>query len=267
MKQISKKRWLFVLAVVTVVVIVLAWPVETWLECRERQFAAKDPPNAVYLVAGAKDQLRRIDALVDFLCKYGNDGSVNNPAFKPMLVLIGNDRLKGQWSSAEQKNLTKAEWAVKFIKSRLCLKKNSFVGAPNLRGESCSVRSDPASSGDYAGQAGARLLQESAMTDDLRIEIVPGIFAGTDGEMEALALYLENHHEIRRLVLVTSPFHIKRSLGRLDLYLSRDISVSAVAAKVKWNDRAPWVVLSELGKIARDSIGWSKVPLLIRRVE
>jgi hypothetical protein len=206
-------RWLCFLTI-TVVVIVLAWPVEVWLECRERRVGRGRNPDAIYLVAGSIDQDRRIDALVDFYSKC----EMNSV----LLILVGNDRLKSRWSKEEQENLTRAEWGVK-----------------NIRNGILSCRTS--------------------------VEIVPGRFAGTDGEMEALAKYLESRHEIRRLVIVTSPFHVRRALDRLDLYLPHKVEISVVTARAKWSDRAPWTVLSELLKMWRDSLGLSRTPLLSRK--
>jgi len=235
MRLLHRKRWLYVLAGLAVITVILCWPVEIWLECRERHFAAGNSPDAVYLVAGARGQFRRIDALVNFIGKYGCAGSVGTPGFAPMLVLVGNDRQMSRWSREEKRTLTAGEWGLKRIKNRI---QNTGTGAAGVASNAISS-----------------------------VEIVPGIFAGTDGEMKALAEYLGGHREIRSLVIVTSPFHIRRSLGRLDLYLPSGINVLAVPAKANWVDRSPWIVLLELGKIVRDSVGLSKAPLLTRKVE
>ena len=112
----------------------------------------------------------------------------------------------------------------------------------------------------------ARALKEKLAPGVLPIEIVPGIFSGTDGEMEALSNYLDKHKDVNRLVIVTSPFHVRRTLGRLDKYLLHGLDVKAVAAEPKWTDRAPWTVLGELFKMERDALGLSRVPWLSRRV-
>ncbi|MDD4869234.1 MAG: hypothetical protein PHR77_01640 [Kiritimatiellae bacterium] len=199
---------------ITGVIIVLAWPIGSWLEYREKQVRGIKEPDAIYLVAGSIDQDRRIDALVDFYSKSETNAKV--------VILIGNDRLKSRWSQEEQANLTRAEWGFKNVKKRL---------------------SSPV----------------------IQIEIVPGRFGGTDGEMEALGKYLENHHNIKRLVIVTSPFHVRRALRRLFVYFPHEKDVSVVTARGKWSDRAPWIVLGELFKIGRDSLGLSRMPFLSRK--
>jgi hypothetical protein len=204
---------------ITVVVIVLAWPVESWLECREKQILGNKMPDAIYLVAGAKDQDRRIDALINFYSNLINTASMTN---SNLTVLIGDDRPMDCWSVEDQKNLTTAEWGVKKVKKR-------FISSLS------------------------------------QVEIVPGKFSGTDGEMEELGKYLGSHCNIKQLVIVTSPFHVRRALGRLSVHLPREINVSVVTARAKWSDYAPWTVLSELLKIGRDSLGLSRTPLLSRK--
>lgn len=219
MKRLSNKS-LFWIVTGVVVVIILAWPVESWLECRERQVQTLEFPDAIYLVAGAIDQDRRIDALISFYSNLASNAGVIN---SNMVVLVGNDRLKSYWSREDQVNLTRAEWGIKNIGSRL-------------------------------------------HSVEIPIEIVPGRFGGTDGEMEALGNYIWNHRKVKRLVLVTSPFHVRRTLKRLAIYQPCSLDVKVITSRLKWSDRAPWTVLGELFKMGRDSLGFSRVPLLSRRV-
>ena len=211
-----QRCWIVVAAVV---LIILAWPVENWLECRDRQVHGGELPDAIYLVAGSKDQPRRVEALVDF---YAGKTGVSAGTNTYPVILVGNDRLKCRWCPEDQLNLTRSEWSVRAIKEKLS------PGIPSL-------------------------------------EIVPGRFGGTDGEMEALSVYLDKHRDLNRLVITTSPFHVRRTLARLDKYISRRVEVKAVVARSKWTDRAPWTVLGELFKMGRDSLGLSRVPLLSRR--
>jgi uncharacterized SAM-binding protein YcdF (DUF218 family) len=94
------------------------------------------------------------------------------------------------------------------------------------------------------------------------IRIVPGRIWNTDAEMQALAAYCAAYPEIRALVLVTSPFHVRRTMAchrrhtRLPAY--------AAAPRADWRDRLPWVVLLELAKLARDRLGLTHAPLLSR---
>ena len=52
-------------------------------------------------------------------------------------------------------------------------------------------------------------------------------------------------------------------MNRLSKYLDRDISVNVIPA-ASWEDRMPWTVVLELGKMARDVLGWSRAPVLSR---
>jgi hypothetical protein len=98
------------------------------------------------------------------------------------------------------------------------------------------------------------------------VEIVPGIFGGTDGEMDALGQYLAGNNAINNIVLVTSSFHVRRTLRRFAVYQPREMEISVVVSKAKWTDRAPWTVLGELFKIGRDAFWLSRAPLLSRRI-
>ena len=95
-------------------------------------------------------------------------------------------------------------------------------------------------------------------------EIVPGRFNGTDGEMEALGGFLETQPGIRSVILVTSPYHLRRAANRFRLYAPSGTDVFLVPAAGRWVDRAPWVVLGELMKMGRDAAGLSRAAFLSR---
>jgi cellulose synthase/poly-beta-1,6-N-acetylglucosamine synthase-like glycosyltransferase len=141
------------------------------------------------------------------------------------LVLAGNDGALGGWSSAAQRNITMGEWVV--VKLR-----RSMASLPG--------------------------------GGDVRIEIVPGDFRGTDGEMEALAAFLSRDNVVRRVTVVTSAFHVRRAVTDLRRHLGAAGAVSAVAAEPRINDYLPWVVLGETLKLARDNLGMASVPLMSR---
>ena len=96
-----------------------------------------------------------------------------------------------------------------------------------------------------------------------RIEVVPGTIHNTDDEMRALALYLKAHSDSNAIVLVTSPFHVRRLVDRFRRY-NGEINVSVMPAKPDWRDRAPWIIVAELLKLARDRLGLTHAPLLSR---
>lgn len=217
----SRKHIVFGAVVAVAVVIVLVWPVGTWLRREDLYVGNEIRPDAIYLVAGAKDQNRRIYAIMQWLEGHtslasGMKGAsgIRHPA-SSIRILIGNDTSEGRWSREEQRNPTMSEWAVRKL----------------------------------AGWG---------------TEIIPGQFSGTDGEMELLAGYLKGRLDIRSIALVTSPFHFRRAVRRLHVYLTQEVKVFVLPAEERWVDRAPWMVLAELAKMFRDRLGLSRSRLLSR---
>jgi len=235
----------------------LAGPGATWLQCRDRWLAAGEETDAVYLVAGERDQDRRVAAIEAL-------------PWQPALILIGNDRQESIWSREEQRNLTVAEWAVKKIGERVACRVSNVGGGAAQRegaGHSAPPNASPTpGSNDIARRPApdTRHPTRSTRTPNTSLQIVPGVFNGTDGEMEALAEYLELDTGIRSVALVTSPFHIRRVLDRFGVYSDREIEVRVVSAAAAWKDRAPWIVLGEMLKMARDRMGLSRTPGLSR---
>jgi hypothetical protein len=215
-----------------VFVVVLMWPVATWLQCREVWIADEMTPDAVYLVAGSHEQDRRINGIVLFLrdkeaslrLKNGDEKGQTNT---PLQILIGNDMLISRWSSEEQRNLKKAEWAVKKLEEK----------AP---------------------------VQQAQKDGQVIIKIVPGQFSNTDGEMVALGAFLKKQPEIRTLALATSLYHLRRAVWRLREHLDRDLAIVAVKDPPAWHDRLPWVVAGEMCKMVRDAMGLSQARFVSR---
>lgn len=214
----TKSRRLSVigLSILLIVSVILAWPLGTWLQGREMFLLQNTQIDAVYLVAGAKAQDRRVAGLVQWLEKSDKENA-------PGIILVGNDPLISRWSRKHQRNLAMTEWAVEKISVS----------------EVCSTNS---------------------------IEAVPGEFCGTDDEMEALSAYLDQHTNITTLAIVTSPFHVRRVLNRLDVYLEHNIEVKIIPIPQTLRDRYPWIVALELIKMGRDALGLSRHTLLSRRI-
>ena len=145
------------------------------------------------------------------------------PERADVTILLGMSDTVGRWSPEHQRNLLVHEWRQIEIN---------------------------------------RILKESGRPA-LKVLLVPGTYTGTDGEMEALAAYLEDQSSIGTLALLSSSFHLRRSHTRLKAYLQRDLSLFLIPA-ASWEDRMPWTVALELGKMLRDKLGWSRVPLLSR---
>jgi len=203
-------------AFVVVALVVLMWPAATWLQQRELNVQVDEKVDAVYLVAGAKAQDRRVAGLVEWMRPMAG-------AELPMTILIGSDPLISRWSRKHQRNLTMTEWAVE------------------------------------------KMSTANPWTTN-HIHLVPGQFSGTDGEMEALGAYLTNHSSITNLALLTSPFHVRRTVRRLRVYLKSDLVVAVVPVSETPRDRRPWIVAIELVKMCRDAIGLSRHPFLSRRL-
>ncbi|MDP7023436.1 MAG: hypothetical protein QGH42_04195 [Kiritimatiellia bacterium] len=64
-----------------------------------------------------------------------------------------------------------------------------------------------------------------------RVTIVPGHYHGTDGEMQALAAFLELRPQLRRVALVTSRFHIRRALQRARAHIADPRIIGVIPAR------------------------------------
>lgn len=113
---------------------------------------------------------------------------------------------------------------------------------------------------------------QEALTNWLRntnnrstITIVPGTFANTDKEMQALAAFLDDNPDIQSIALVTSRFHARRTLQRFNRYAPGHVHPYLIAGIPYWKNRAPWVVTLEWIKILRDHFGLTQHPLLSRQ--
>lgn len=85
--RISRKPFLLATLVSGVIgIVVLMWPAATWLQGRELWVRPTDPVDALYLVAGARDQDRRIRGLIQY-CKLREVADAGMP-----VILVSNDR-------------------------------------------------------------------------------------------------------------------------------------------------------------------------------
>ncbi len=113
-------HWRLIVAALAAVGItaLLSGPLATWLQAREhvvvpatRQVEGGGPWSAVYLVAGARAQARRIAALEAWFAAGG----------RAPLVLIGNDSQKSYYSRPHGRNLTRTEWALEKLAGTVAL--------------------------------------------------------------------------------------------------------------------------------------------------
>lgn len=100
--------------------LLLAGPAAVWLQARDRVSGAGVRVDAVYLVCGARSQFRRLYAMAEYAAGFA-DREHGFPR-----LLVGNDAENSLWSRREQRNLTRAEWAVKHLETAL----NSDAGGP-----------------------------------------------------------------------------------------------------------------------------------------
>lgn len=148
----------------------------------------------------------------------------------PPLIFVGNDSQNSLWSRVHQRNLTRAEWGIVALEDWKAQRYGTMTNAPQIR-------------------------------------LIPGSFGNTDSEMQALGNALHRSPEIRRLAIVTSRFHARRSLRRLDTYAPPGCLVAVVPGVPHWEDRAPWIVASEYLKMLRDAFGYTQTPFLSRPPE
>ena len=142
------------------------------------------------------------------------------------VILVGNDPQPSLWSREHQRNLTRTEWGVEAL--------------------------EVWKRAQYGEDAGKPV-----------IHVVPGVFSNTDGEMQALADYLRGS-PYQRVALVTSRFHARRVLERLEAHAPDNIEFAIVQGTPYWENRAPWIVAGEYLKRLRDRLGQSQTPLLTR---
>ena len=213
-----KKAAIKLTALLAIGSILLAGPAAGWLQMRELVITPGERVEALYLVCGARSQHRRLYEMLEYLSELPEENALP-------LLLVGNDAVNSLWSRREQRNLTRAEWAVKHLRSAL---DNDEAAHPV-------------------------------------IILVPGNFHGTDGEMEALAEFLARAPEIQSVGLVTCPFHARRTVNRLRKYDQSATEIRLVPVESGRLDRNPLRVLGELLKMLRDAAGLSRAPGLSRR--
>lgn len=181
-------------------------------------------PDVIYVAAGAGEQERRIDALVDFLGAHPNRSV---PA-----IWLGDDPEKNRWSRKDQANLTTVQWAQLYLSNRL-----SAIGLSREE------------SRGYSAAPPAIVLRKGH---------------GTDAEMEALASRLAAMNNVSVVGLVTSPYHMRRLVSRFVSHNKVPVTLRLIPAPWCANDFMPWTTVPEVLKLIRDSAGLTDVRLLQR---
>lgn len=144
----------------------------------------------------------------------------------PPVILVGNDPQQSLWSRKQQRNLTRTEWGLETL-------------------------------------AEWKRTQYGEDAEQPVIRVVPGDFSNTDGEMQVLADYLRDTPH-KRVALVTSRFHARRVMERLETYAPDTLAFAIVPGIPYWENRAPWIVAAEYLKRLRDALGHSQTLLLTR---
>lgn len=144
------------------------------------------------------------------------------------VILVGNDNQKSFWSQTFQRNLTRAEWSIEDLKQWRSAQYGPLATRPDI----C---------------------------------LVPGTFSNTDGEMQALARALHDTPSYQRIAIVTSRYHARRALRRLEAYAPPGRILSIIPGVPYRENRFPWIVVTEYLKLLRDTLGQSQTPLLSRR--
>jgi hypothetical protein len=96
-------------------------------------------------------------------------------------------------------------------------------------------------------------------------QILSGDFLGTSAEMEALAAFLRQTPGVTNMILVSSPFHLRRSVLGMRRHAGGTLNIRVAAPPAIWRDYAPWVVAAEVAKIARDGAGLANAPWVSRK--
>lgn len=222
------------LVVLVVAGILISAAAGTWLRRPVRRLAITLPPEGsipdiIYLVAGARAQPRRLEALAQYAIGIA-DLSLDGHRLPE--IWIGNDFETGPWSGEMQRNLTRAEWARKLLRDRL---------GP--------TRADRYPIIIVPGRAWGTDAEMAALSRALA-EKLPS--AGVSGDSLHLAL-------------VTCSSHARRVIGRLRAHAAFPLTMSAVSAADSWTEWLPWISLAEWIKIARDRAGWASAPWISRQ--
>ena len=197
-----------------------------WLQQRSAWITPHAEVDALYILAGSPSRSERIDAVLDWVSKYDS---------RPATIFIPEDRAAGNYSSESGRVVPVAQCQIERLEQS-CI--------PRLNGSSRP-----------AGTISSRI--PSRWHD---IVVVPGHYHGTDGEMQALANFLEPHPAYRRVALVTSRSHIRRALLRARTHSADPRILGVIPARCTLRDYAPRRVISEYLQLLRDALGLTHAP-------
>lgn len=150
---------------------------------------------------------------------------------RPVTILIPEDRAAGSCLNEKGELIPIAQWQIERLR-------NAYSDQAHHRNPTC-----------IAGH---------------KVTIVPGHYHGTDGEMQALANYLEPNPSLRRVALITSRSHLRRALGRAKTHIDEPRIIGALPARGTIGDYVPRRVFTEYLQLLRDQLGLTHAPFLHR---
>ncbi len=188
-----------------------------------------EPPDILYLVAGARAQQRRVAALAGYARELAQG---RQPDDSIPEVWIGNDFEITYWSKLHGRNLTRAEWAVLKLRDHL---------------------------GDIADRHDLRIVPGRAWGTDGEMRALAAALRRREQFMDGVA-----DRPRTRLTLVTCPSHSRRAASRLRAHAPDTLAIHGVTTPDHWREWMPWVTFAEWAKIVRDAAGLSGAPLISR---
>lgn len=150
---------------------------------------------------------------------------------RPAIVLIPEDRAAGSCPNEKGELIPIADWQVERLGK-------AYSDQDHHRNQTC-----------IAGH---------------KVTIVPGHYHGTDGEMQALATYLESRPNLRRVALITSRSHIRRALKRARTHIDDPRIIGVLPTREAITDYVPRRVFTEYLQLLRDQFGLTHAPFLHR---
>lgn len=199
-----------------------------WIQRRSSWIYPETKVDAVYIVGSSVDAARRVDAAL----AWGRTCPQ-----RPLAVLVAEDPNGGCCVNHADEPVPVCDWQLDRLR-----RGGGDFGISTAEG-------------DGPGNRG------------VWIDVVPGYYYGTDGEMQALAKYLRLHRSLERVAIVTCRSHARRALKRARVHVQKSSAkiVGVIPAAPGRVDHSPRRVLSENLKLLRDCLGLTYAPLLHRR--
>ncbi|NQU38621.1 MAG: hypothetical protein HQ523_01580 [Lentisphaerae bacterium] len=207
-----------------------------WLQQRSAWLTPLVEVDAVYILAGAPPRGERLDAVIAWARQYD---------CRPATILIPQDPTAGLYPNKAGKPVTPAQWQTEQLQESLTSRRPHPSDLRFLTSDFLPPPPRP----------------HSRFAD---IIVVPGYYHGTDGEMQALAAFLDPNPSFRRVALVTSRSHIRRALQRARTHIASPRILGVIPARNTLRDYSPQRVIPEYLQLLRDILGLTHAPFLHR---